>query len=114
MLPAVSDVSLQAHSSLTGVAGDTRRSQESDPLPVDRPTIALAGVRAARGELCRAAGLLRHAIRAAAGEGVSVQRLARAAGTSVDQVRRIAGVLDERRDASAVLRSDRGERGDAS
>lgn len=80
-------------------------------MPVDSPTIALAGVRAARGELCRAAGLLRHAIRAAAGQGVSVQRLARAAGTSVDEVRRIARDADERRDGSAVLGSDRGARG---
>jgi hypothetical protein len=75
-------------------------------MPVDRPTIALAGVRAARGELCRAAGLLHQAIRAAAGEGVAVERLARAAGASVDEVQRIARAADERRDGSAVLPSD--------
>jgi len=83
-------------------------------MPVDRPTIALAGVRAARGELCRAAGLLHQAIRAAAGEGVSVQRLARAAGTSVDEVQRIARVADGHRDGSAVQRPGRDGRGGAS
>jgi hypothetical protein len=77
-------------------------------MPVDRPTIALAGVRAARGELCRAAGLLHQAIRAAAGEGIAAERVARAAGTSVDEVQRIARAAHERRGGSAVLRSDRG------
>jgi hypothetical protein len=59
-------------------------------VPVNRGTIALAGVRAARQELCRASGLLRRAIALAATQDVSPEALARAAGTSVDRVRRIA------------------------
>jgi len=83
-------------------------------MSADRPTIALAGVRAARGEVCRAAGLLRQAIHVAAGEGVSVERLAQAAGTSIDQVQLIARRGDEDRDGSALARSDRDGRGDPS
>lgn len=59
-------------------------------MPADRRTIALASVRAARHELYRARGLLRRAIRVAASEDVSPEQLAKAAGTSVDQVQRIA------------------------
>jgi hypothetical protein len=73
----------------------------------DAPTIALAGVRAARGEVCRAAGLLRQAIHAAAGAGVPVERLAQAAGTSVDAIQRIARGPCESRDGNAGPRADR-------
>jgi hypothetical protein len=60
------------------------------PGPIDRGTVALAGVRAARHELCRASGLLRRAIALAAAQDVSPEALAQAAGTSVDRVRGIA------------------------
>lgn len=69
-------------------------------MSADRFTIALAGVRAARGELCRAAGLLDHAIRVAAGQGVPIERLAEAAGSSIDQVQRIARDPDEQPDGN--------------
>jgi hypothetical protein len=64
-------------------------------VPADRGTIALAGVRAARHELYRASGLLHRAIRLAAKQDVSAEQVARAAGTSVDRVRRIATELDD-------------------
>lgn len=78
---------------------------------LDRGTIALAGVRAARGELCRAAGLLRRAIRLAATQDVSTEHLARAAGTSVQQIQRIAAEPD---DPHAGARADRDRRGERS
>jgi len=72
-------------------------------VPADRGTIALAGVRAARHELCRASGLLRRAIALAATQDVSPEALAWAAGTSVERVRRIVAEPDEDdgRDAGA-------------
>lgn len=78
----------------------------------DRGTIALAGVRAARGELCRAAGLLRRAIRLAAAQDVSAEQLARAAGSSIEQVRRIATEPDDVGAARVGTGADRDGRGD--
>lgn len=78
-------------------------------MPADRVTIALAGVRAARYELHRASGLLRRAIRVAATHDASAEQVARAAGTSVDQVRRIATGCGE----PAAQRADLDDRGDA-
>jgi len=80
-------------------------------LPADRGTIALAGVRAARHELCRAGGLLRRAIALAAAQDVPAEQLARAAGTSVEQVRRVATELDDVAGRNAGTRAD--ERGAA-
>lgn len=58
---------------------------------IDRLSIALAGVRAARAETYRADGLLRRAIRVAARQGVAPEHLAGAAGTSVATVKHIVG-----------------------
>jgi len=63
-------------------------------VPVDRGPVALAGVRAARYEVCRANRLLRRAIALAATQDVAPEALARAAGTSVERVRRIAAEPD--------------------
>lgn len=79
-------------------------------VPVDRGTVALAGVRAAHQEFCRASGLLRRAIALAATQDVSPEALARAAGTSVDRVRLIAAAPDADAGRSAGAGADRGGR----
>jgi len=79
-------------------------------MEIDRRSIALAGVRAARTELCRADGLLRRAISVAARQGVAPEHLAGAAGTSVATVKHIvdgqAPSSAQSADPRAVSRAD--------
>jgi hypothetical protein len=98
----------------SGAHPDDRAARSEGAAPVDRGTIALAGVRAARGELCRAAGLLRRAIHLAATQDVSAEQLASAAGTSVEQIRRVATDPDDPAGASVDTRAARDGRGDRS
>jgi len=88
----------------------TERSR-AGVVPVNHRTIALAGVRAARAELCRAAGLLRRAIALAATQDVSAEHVASAAGISVEHVQRIATERDARAGSHGGTRADRDEHG---
>lgn len=90
-----------------------RATTSAGVVPPDRATIALAGVRAARHELRRASGLLRRAIALAATQDVSAEQLAKAAGTSVERVRRVATDLDDAAGRTAAARADLDGRGTA-